>query len=101
MTFVFLPAGTVAAMFGSQFFNLSVDSNGVPHFVVSPAFWIFWAITLPITAILVALWMWWPRRPKRQCPDTGDNGKWQVADIKLAEGTESMLPPLQQAVCAL
>ncbi|KIN06864.1 hypothetical protein OIDMADRAFT_68277, partial [Oidiodendron maius Zn] len=59
MTFVFLPAGTVAAMFGSQFFNLSVDSNGVPHFVVSPAFWIFWAITLPITAILLALWMWW------------------------------------------
>jgi hypothetical protein len=59
MTLIFLPAGTVAAMFGSQFFNLSVDSNGVPQFVISPLFWIFWAISIPITVVLVVLWQWY------------------------------------------
>lgn len=62
MTLIFLPAGTVAAMFGSQFFNLSLDDTGAQHFIVSPLFWIFWTICLPVTAILVVLWQWWQRR---------------------------------------
>lgn len=59
MTLIFLPAGTVAAMFGSQFFNLSLDENETQQFIVSPLFWIFWAICLPVTVILVVLWQWW------------------------------------------
>jgi len=47
-------------MFGSQFFNLSVDANAIPHFVVSRYFWVFWVISIPMTGILVALWMYWP-----------------------------------------
>lgn len=59
MTLIFLPAGTVAAMFGSQFFNLSVDNKGSPHFAVSPLFWIFWAVSIPLTIVLVVLWQWY------------------------------------------
>lgn len=59
MTLIFLPAGTVAAMFGSQFFNLSLDDNKTQQFIVSTLFWIFWAICIPVTGILIALWQWW------------------------------------------
>jgi len=83
MTLVFLPAGTVASIFGSQFFNLIVDSNGVPHFVISPLFWIFWAISLPITAILVVLWKWWPQRTKRERMDAS-----KMAGLVSTEVTE-------------
>jgi Mg2+ and Co2+ transporter CorA len=56
MTLIFLPVGTIAAVFGSQFFNLSVDENGVQHFIFSHDwFWIMWAISLPITFILVMI----------------------------------------------
>jgi Mg2+ and Co2+ transporter CorA len=58
LTLIFLPASTVASIFGSQFFNLSVDQDGVPHFIFSHWFWIMWVIVLPITAILVAIWRW-------------------------------------------
>jgi Mg2+ and Co2+ transporter CorA len=58
LTLIFLPASTVASIFGSQFFNLSVDQDGVPHFVFSHWFWVMWVIVLPITAILVAIWRW-------------------------------------------
>jgi len=58
LTLIFLPASTVASIFGSQFFNLSLDQNGVPHFIFSHWFWIMWVIVLPVTAILVAIWRW-------------------------------------------
>ncbi|KAE9369129.1 hypothetical protein N431DRAFT_510617 [Stipitochalara longipes BDJ] len=58
LTLVFLPASTVASIFGSQFFNLSLDQDGVPQFTFSHWFWIMWVIVIPITAILVAIWRW-------------------------------------------
>lgn len=58
LTLVFLPASTVASIFGSQFFNLSLDQDGVPHFTFSHWFWIMWVIVVPVTAILVAIWRW-------------------------------------------
>lgn len=58
MSLIFLPVSTVAAIFGSQFFNLSVDANGVPHFTFSHWFWIMWVISLPVTGVLVTIWRW-------------------------------------------
>jgi Mg2+ and Co2+ transporter CorA len=62
MTLIFLPASTVAAAFGSSFFNLSVDEEGVQHFIVNKLFWIFWVISLPLTVALVGAWRWWHTR---------------------------------------
>jgi Mg2+ and Co2+ transporter CorA len=58
LTLIFLPASTVASIFGSQFFNLSVDQDGVPHFMYTHWIWVMWAIVVPVTMILVAVWRW-------------------------------------------
>ncbi|KAL3422678.1 hypothetical protein PVAG01_06834 [Phlyctema vagabunda] len=71
MTLIFLPAGTVAAMFGSQFFNLSVDDDtGTSAFVISPLFWIFWLISMTLTVILLCVWRLWHRRNKKKFIET-------------------------------
>lgn len=58
LTLIFLPASTVASIFGSQFFNLSLDQNGMPQFIYTHLIWVMWAIVLPVTGILVAIWRW-------------------------------------------
>lgn len=77
LTLIFLPASTVASIFGSQFFNLSVDQDGVPHFIISHYFWIMWVIVLPVTAILVAIWRW----PEAMASDPKQETRWSLTTL--------------------
>jgi Mg2+ and Co2+ transporter CorA len=77
LTLIFLPASTVASIFGSQFFNLSVDQDGVSHFIFSHWFWIMWVIILPVTAILVAVW-WWP---EAMASDLKEERQWSCKSL--------------------
>ena len=83
LTLIFLPASTVASIFGSQFFNLSLDQNGVPHFIFSHWFWIMWVIVIPVTAILVMVWRW----PEAMAGDAKQEGfSWRcLLNLGVAE----------------
>lgn len=49
---IFIPFGTIAAIFGTQFF----DSTGDGHINLSPDFWILWVIAIPVTVVSLVVW---------------------------------------------
>ncbi|KAJ9606941.1 hypothetical protein H2200_008952 [Cladophialophora chaetospira] len=57
-TLIFLPISTVATIFGSQFFNF-LDPDSRDGFHVSPQFWIFWAFTVPLTIVVLTIWIYY------------------------------------------
>ena len=63
LTMTFLPMTALASIFSMQsFFTLASDDSKL---IVSNQFWIYWAVTIPITAgILVgwSIWKWLARR---------------------------------------
>ncbi|KAK3322432.1 hypothetical protein B0H66DRAFT_495321 [Apodospora peruviana] len=72
---IFLPATYLASLFSMTFFNFQDQGNNGPSnstegnnsnsnsgSVVSPDLWIYFAITIPLTAAIVLFWRWWDRR---------------------------------------
>ncbi|KAI1637487.1 hypothetical protein F4809DRAFT_604599 [Biscogniauxia mediterranea] len=71
ITAIFLPGEYIGTLFGISMFNweegtagdpaLSEDApSGLPHPVVMPSFWVYWAFTIPLTLFIVTLWRaWW------------------------------------------
>lgn len=61
VTLVFLPSTLVASVFGSAFFSFNHDTSATTTntstIEVSPFFWIFWVVTIPLT--LFVLLGWW------------------------------------------
>ncbi|MCJ1317272.1 hypothetical protein MMC15_002595 [Xylographa vitiligo] len=65
-TMTFLPATAVAAVFSMGVMN--ADNNGT--LALSPSFWVYWAVTLPLTATTMLGWYAWVKmRPKLQNED--------------------------------
>tara|TARA_R110002060_G_scaffold44749_2_gene56091 strand:+ start:523 stop:792 length:270 start_codon:yes stop_codon:yes gene_type:complete len=60
------------------FFNFQADSDQ-PQ--VSNQFWIYWVVTLPVTAIIVGIWYVWER--KREA-------RYDREDADLEKGSEDM-----------
>lgn len=59
VTVVFLPGTFVASLFAMSMFNWdAADSSPV----LSRRFWIYWAVTLPLTAVVVLAWLLWTHR---------------------------------------
>ncbi|OJD18766.1 hypothetical protein AJ78_01237 [Emergomyces pasteurianus Ep9510] len=57
---IFLPGTFISTLFGMNFFEFSVDNNtGKQTFAMSDKFWIYWAISLPVTAVVILLWAIW------------------------------------------
>ncbi|KAL6881338.1 hypothetical protein J3F83DRAFT_50446 [Trichoderma novae-zelandiae] len=52
---LFLPAAFVAAIFSTSFFNFDAPT-GVWR--LSGQFWIYWAVSVPLTALTVVSWFW-------------------------------------------
>ncbi|KAJ9271874.1 hypothetical protein DTO212C5_1955 [Paecilomyces variotii] len=57
-SFIYLPGTFVSGLFGSNFFNLD-SSNGQTIWTVSNNFWLYWAITIPLTFGTVMIWIIW------------------------------------------
>lgn len=57
ITIYFMPLGTVASIFGSQFFQLKDDEPH--HMQVSQDFWLLWLIAVPLTALVILIWRVW------------------------------------------
>ena len=64
VTVVFLPGTFVAALFSMPLFQW--DTRTKPHSAISKQFWIYWATTLPLTVVTLALWVAWMRLQTRR-----------------------------------
>ncbi|KAK3364678.1 hypothetical protein B0T25DRAFT_530788 [Lasiosphaeria hispida] len=58
---VFIPFGAVSSIFGAQFFSTpgeppSDQGSASKHMDVNPDFWILWAITVPVTFVILGIW---------------------------------------------
>lgn len=56
-TLIFLPLGTVAGIFGTQFMKL--DDDAPFHMRVSQDFWLLWVVALPLTGVVLVIWRVW------------------------------------------
>lgn len=61
LTLIFLPLTGIASLFSTPFF----DVEG-PHLFVSVSIWIFWVVTVCLTLLIVAFWLWWYRSIKEK-----------------------------------
>ena len=64
VTVVFLPGTFVSALFSMPLFQW--DTKTVGHSGVSRQFWVYWAVTLPLTFVTVLLWLAWMRLQMRR-----------------------------------
>ncbi|MCJ1265620.1 hypothetical protein MMC22_005500 [Lobaria immixta] len=56
LTTLFLPGTFVAALFSTSMFDFDHDS-----IQVSRLFWVYWAVTVPLTVVVVVIWQFWLR----------------------------------------
>lgn len=57
MTLIFMPLGTVASIFGTQFIRL--QDEWPYRLNVSRDFWLLWVIAVPLTIIVMTVWRVW------------------------------------------
>jgi len=58
MTIAFLPGTFISALFSMEMFNWQAPQGAS---VVSSRFWIYWAITVPLTLLVFSIWTVWIR----------------------------------------
>ena len=51
-----LSSRRVQSVFSTVFFNSYVDTSGTFHVVVAPQWWLFLAVTAPLTLLVFVLW---------------------------------------------
>ena len=56
VTLIFFPATFASALFSTSFFNFDA-STGV--WAVSGKFWIYWMVSIPLTALCILSWCYW------------------------------------------
>jgi Mg2+ and Co2+ transporter CorA len=64
MTLIFMPLSTVAGIFGTQFMKL--DEGPGHHITVSKDFWLMWLIAVPLTIIVIVMWLVWYADAKKR-----------------------------------
>lgn len=57
LTFVFFPTTGVASVFSMPYFD--IDWRQPDKLNVASSLWIFWAVTIPLTAVAVMSWVGW------------------------------------------
>ncbi|KAI6367828.1 hypothetical protein MCOR25_004793 [Pyricularia grisea] len=70
VTFAFLPATLICAIFSMPFFELE---SGTGQLLVSDKFWMYWAVTIPVTLLAPLLWEVYNRLSLPQ--DAGSTGE--------------------------
>ncbi|KAK3333602.1 hypothetical protein B0T19DRAFT_418555 [Cercophora scortea] len=77
---IFLPASYLASLFSMTFFNFQNGVDGPPS-TISPDLWIYFVITVPLTAAIVLVWRWWDKRREH---------KYQEEDTLIELGIDKM-----------
>ncbi|KAL7931769.1 hypothetical protein V8C35DRAFT_309481 [Trichoderma chlorosporum] len=76
---VFLPGTFLASIFSTTFFDFG-NGPGMAS-VVSSKFWLYWAVTIPFTLVVVGLFFLWKKRRLRS---------YEIDDRQLEENIEQM-----------
>lgn len=63
VTLLFLPGALVATIFGMNFFQFESTSN---ELIVAATFWQYWAISIPFTIVVIAVWNIWNYYEKKK-----------------------------------
>ncbi|KAF9880188.1 hypothetical protein CkaCkLH20_02142 [Colletotrichum karsti] len=63
MSIIFLPGASIATLFSMELFNWSPE-NG--ESTVNPRFWIFWAVAVPLTLVVLTVWLLWLKMHRRR-----------------------------------
>ncbi|KAL8728687.1 MAG: hypothetical protein Q9166_005251 [cf. Caloplaca sp. 2 TL-2023] len=82
LTMVFLPGTFVGTIFGMAFFNFNED--GTRTMRVSPVWWLYVVITVPLTALVLGLWVGWLRWSMRSMKP-----QLRVSDLIQQSGLQS------------
>ncbi|TPX17339.1 uncharacterized protein E0L32_012194 [Thyridium curvatum] len=61
---IFLPATFLASVFSMTFFNFQDKDRAV-----APTLWVYFAITIPLTLIIVVSWRYWDRKREKAFAD--------------------------------
>ena len=62
VTIVFLPGTSIAALFAMPLFKWDAVGDSK---IVSNRFWIYWAVTIPLTFLTLLFWVIWTKRQAR------------------------------------
>ncbi|RDW71138.1 hypothetical protein BP6252_07701 [Coleophoma cylindrospora] len=73
---IFFPGAYLASVFSMTFFNFQDGGPGV-----SESFWIYWAVTIPVTMVIVFIWWIWERQRE---------ARYNKEDTDLEKGSEEM-----------
>ncbi|KAL3428101.1 hypothetical protein PVAG01_01610 [Phlyctema vagabunda] len=73
---IFFPGAYLASVFSMTFFNFQDGNDNV-----SSQFWIYWAVTIPTTCIIVGIWYIWEKKREK---------KYDQEDTDLEKGSEKM-----------
>jgi hypothetical protein len=63
VTMLYLPGTFISGIFGTNFFDYNAPSDD--RWATSNKFWVYWAVTVPLTAITLILWAWWHSMPRK------------------------------------
>lgn len=84
VTVAFLPGTSVAALFAMPLFEWNAISDGM---IVSKRFWIYWAVTVPLTFLTLVIWALWTRRQARVHRISEKRAREELlADIEVKRG---------------
>lgn len=73
---IFFPGVYLASVFSMTFFNFQGEASSV-----SSSFWIYWAVTIPLTVLCVFMWYMWERNTEK---------KYTREDEDLEKGSDNM-----------
>ncbi|MCJ1253613.1 hypothetical protein MMC24_001425 [Lignoscripta atroalba] len=99
ITVLFLPGTFVAAIFSMSMFDWQPSSGQATNTTttpsrrpsVSPFLWIYWAITIPFTFIVLAAWrIWWILEDKKYAREIRDSTKEHGSSRLLAKSQSSL-----------
>ena len=89
LTLTFLPGTAVATFFGMDMFNFF---PGPDESICSPYIWIFFVITVPVTALVYAAWIWWFKFNQKHYQSRHEEGLEKIEEklrfaVRSATGT--------------
>jgi Mg2+ and Co2+ transporter CorA len=61
LTLIYLPATVVSNFFSTSFVNSEPSSGSPAHIVISHDWWIFLAVSVPLTLVTLYIWLVWMR----------------------------------------
>ncbi|KAI1335996.1 hypothetical protein F5Y15DRAFT_427552 [Xylariaceae sp. FL0016] len=69
LTVIFLPGSLISSIFGMGFFSTSLLDNGTAVFTVSRHIWVYFVLSVPLTAVIMAVMLYYQWRDKTKAED--------------------------------